>query len=112
GSRWRGAYFGAGLSRRRSSDGPGRRADYAWREPGANSDPVLHQDKADRQSACGPRGWYEYSEVGDEAEPGGHWELIMEITKQQAGEFTEMIVKGRLDGYWADHLTKALDEVV
>src|SRR5262245_28033142 len=36
----------------------------------------------------------------------------MEITKQSAGRFTELIIKGRLDGYWADHLTSALEEVV
>ncbi len=36
----------------------------------------------------------------------------MEITKQSAGQFTELIIKGRLDGYWADHLTSALEEVV
>src|SRR5438132_9870166 len=36
----------------------------------------------------------------------------MEITKRQVGEFTELIVKGRLDGYWADHLTKALEDVI
>src|SRR5262245_35033403 len=36
----------------------------------------------------------------------------MEITKQSAGQFTELIIKGRLDGYWADHLTHALEEVV
>ena len=36
----------------------------------------------------------------------------MEITKQSAGQFIELIVKGRLDGYWADHLTSALEEVV
>ena len=36
----------------------------------------------------------------------------MEITRQRAGQFTEVIVKGRLDGYWADHLTSALEEVI
>src|SRR5262245_4740752 len=36
----------------------------------------------------------------------------MEITKQTAGQFTELIIKGRLDGYWADHLTSTLEEVV
>src|SRR5262245_13232352 len=36
----------------------------------------------------------------------------MEITKQRAGQFTELIIKGRLDAYWADHLTRALEEVV
>ena len=36
----------------------------------------------------------------------------MEITKQSAGQFTELIIKGRLDGYWADHLTSALEEVI
>src|SRR5829696_5395453 len=36
----------------------------------------------------------------------------MEITKQAAGRFTELIVKGRLDGYWADHLSKALEDVI
>jgi anti-anti-sigma factor len=36
----------------------------------------------------------------------------MEITKQSAGQFTELIIKGRLDSYWADHLTGALEEVV
>jgi anti-anti-sigma factor len=36
----------------------------------------------------------------------------MEITKQRAGQFMELVVKGRLDGYWADHLTSALEDVV
>jgi anti-anti-sigma factor len=36
----------------------------------------------------------------------------MEITQQTTGDWTEVAVKGRLDGYWADHLTKALDRVV
>lgn len=36
----------------------------------------------------------------------------MEITKEQVGDFTEVRVKGRLDAYWADHLTRGLDEVV
>src|SRR6185503_9551832 len=36
----------------------------------------------------------------------------MEITKQSAGKFTELIIKGRLDGYWADHLTSTLEEVI
>jgi anti-anti-sigma factor len=36
----------------------------------------------------------------------------MEITKQSTGQFMELIVKGRLDGYWADHLTSALEDVV
>ena len=36
----------------------------------------------------------------------------MEITKHAAGRFTELIVKGRLDGYWADHLSKALEDVI
>ena len=36
----------------------------------------------------------------------------MEITKQSVGQFTELVIKGRLDGYWADHLTSALEDVV
>lgn len=36
----------------------------------------------------------------------------MEITKLQSGEILEVSVKGRLDAYWADHLTRALDEAV
>src|SRR5688572_422411 len=36
----------------------------------------------------------------------------MEITQQSAGQFTELVIKGRLDGYWADHLTSALEDVV
>jgi anti-anti-sigma factor len=36
----------------------------------------------------------------------------MQIRQQQAGEFTELVISGRLDGYWADHLTGALEEVV
>src|SRR5437899_7183326 len=36
----------------------------------------------------------------------------MEITKQQAGEVLEVIVTGRLDAYWADHLSAALVEAV
>jgi anti-anti-sigma factor len=36
----------------------------------------------------------------------------MEITRQRAGQLTEVTVRGRLDGYWADHLTSALEEVV
>ena len=33
----------------------------------------------------------------------------MEISKKQTGEVLEVEVKGRLDSYWADHLTSALD---
>ena len=36
----------------------------------------------------------------------------MEIIRQSAGQFTELVIKGRLDGYWADHLTSALEDVV
>ncbi|MBI3698473.1 MAG: STAS domain-containing protein, partial [Acidobacteria bacterium] len=36
----------------------------------------------------------------------------MEVTKTQAGDFLEVKVKGRLDGYWADHLVQALDQVI
>src|SRR5512143_1892990 len=36
----------------------------------------------------------------------------MEITKQQAADALEVSVTGRLDAYWADHLTKALDEAI
>jgi anti-anti-sigma factor len=33
----------------------------------------------------------------------------MEITVESSGEATKLKVKGRLDGYWADHLAKALE---
>lgn len=36
----------------------------------------------------------------------------MEITTQRAGEILEVCVDGRLDAYWADHLSKALEEAV
>jgi anti-anti-sigma factor len=36
----------------------------------------------------------------------------MEITELQSGEILEISVKGRLDAYWADHLTRALEEAV
>src|SRR5688572_27182014 len=36
----------------------------------------------------------------------------MDITKQHDGQFMELIVTGRLDGYWADHLSGALEEVI
>jgi anti-anti-sigma factor len=36
----------------------------------------------------------------------------MEITKQQVGDHLEMTIKGRLDAYWADHLSKTLTEVI
>jgi anti-anti-sigma factor len=36
----------------------------------------------------------------------------MEITKKQCGDYVEMEVIGRLDGYWSDHLTRALEETV
>ena len=36
----------------------------------------------------------------------------MEISKQQAGDVVEVRVKGRLDAYWADHLTRGLEEVI
>ena len=36
----------------------------------------------------------------------------MEITTQQSGEVTELIAIGRLDGYWADHLSRALDDLM
>lgn len=34
----------------------------------------------------------------------------MEIAHQVAGEWTELRIRGRLDGYWSDHFAKAIDE--
>ena len=36
----------------------------------------------------------------------------MEITKQRTSRGLELRVKGRLDAYWSDHLTKSLAEVI
>jgi anti-anti-sigma factor len=36
----------------------------------------------------------------------------MEITKSQIGDYVEMMVAGRLDGYWSDHLAQTLEETV
>ena len=36
----------------------------------------------------------------------------MEITVEASGEAKKLKVKGRLDGYWADHLAKALEEEI
>ncbi len=36
----------------------------------------------------------------------------MEITVETSGEAIKLKVKGRLDGYWADHLAKALEEEI
>ena len=42
----------------------------------------------------------------------GNWSIIMEITKQQTGEMLEIRIEGRLDAYWADHLTAGLSDVI
>jgi anti-anti-sigma factor len=36
----------------------------------------------------------------------------MEIAKKQSGDYVEMKVNGRLDGYWSDHLAGTLAETV
>ncbi|HEV2495033.1 MAG TPA: STAS domain-containing protein [Terriglobia bacterium] len=36
----------------------------------------------------------------------------MEITKRTSGDLVELEVSGRLDGYWADHLARTLDEEI
>jgi len=36
----------------------------------------------------------------------------MEITKQQSNDALNLIINGRLDAYWADHLAKELGEVL
>ena len=36
----------------------------------------------------------------------------MEISTSKTGEFVEVRAAGRLDGYWADHLQQALEEVL
>jgi anti-anti-sigma factor len=36
----------------------------------------------------------------------------MEITTRQGGGGIELVLAGRLDAYWSDHLSKALDEAV
>ena len=36
----------------------------------------------------------------------------MQITKIQRGESVEVRIAGRLDGYWAEHLSTGLAEVV
>lgn len=38
--------------------------------------------------------------------------LHMEITSQRIGDIVEVKAKGRLDGYWADHLSKALEDIM
>lgn len=36
----------------------------------------------------------------------------MEITSQPAGDAVDLHLKGRLDGYWADHLSRSLEETM
>jgi len=36
----------------------------------------------------------------------------MEVTRQESGDLLELKVKGRLHGYWSDHLANELVEVV
>ena len=36
----------------------------------------------------------------------------MEISKELVGDVLELQVRGRLDGYWADHLAQSLDDAV
>lgn len=36
----------------------------------------------------------------------------MEITTQQSGAVLDLIINGRLDAYWANHLSSKLDEVI
>jgi anti-anti-sigma factor len=36
----------------------------------------------------------------------------MEITRRQMGDALELKVEGRLDGYWADHLARVLEDVI
>lgn len=36
----------------------------------------------------------------------------MEITQQQTGDWLELRISGRLDAYWSDHFSQALDEIV
>jgi anti-anti-sigma factor len=36
----------------------------------------------------------------------------MEIQEVQAGDFTELVLQGRLDAHWADHVTRNLEEVI
>ena len=36
----------------------------------------------------------------------------MEIRKQRIGDVLELEIQGRLDGYWADHLSQSIEDVV
>src|SRR5438552_9175868 len=36
----------------------------------------------------------------------------MEITREHFGDAMNLIIQGRLDGYWADHLAKELTQVL
>ncbi len=36
----------------------------------------------------------------------------MKITKKENKESTQLIIRGRLDAYWADHLSRELDKVI
>lgn len=38
------------------------------------------------------------------------WGLAMEIKSERSGDLTKIVIAGRLDAYWSDHLTRALDE--
>ncbi len=49
---------------------------------------------------------------GFNCHPSRTRETIMEITSHRMEGLVELRAKGRLDGYWADHLSKALEEVM
>jgi anti-anti-sigma factor len=42
----------------------------------------------------------------------GYTNNRMEISKRQTGDYGEINLQGRLDGYWSDHLARTLEETV
>src|SRR5262245_49964727 len=45
---------------------------------------------------------------------GAHAEVskVMQITRKRTGDFVDIELVGRLDGYWCDHLTATLSDVI
>ena len=109
------AAHGARLLRQRTRGGEARRARHARRVAGAIPFVGFSENEVDRQRRArrGRSAWRTPARDRRQGRPGASENRRMEITQTVTdGRCSTSRVDGRLDGYWSDHLERALAEAI
>src|ERR1700687_722200 len=100
------------LLRRRSRSGDDGGAHHARRESRCHSLQTAAQDQAARQLDGGARLRCRHSRERAQARRRRDRTVGLESTQPTSGDVMDVEVTGRLDAYWADHLSAALEDAM